>query len=171
MDDVHDYEDGMCNIKFTDPVQNLLAQARELMFRTALGFGNSSTIQTVPGTAARTTNVYRSHYGFLAGAVALTLVSLLVVLATFNGFWSLGRSVSMSPIEIVKAFNAPLLAAEDSNAEVKELVKSTGGRPVRYQLVPNDIAMEDDKTGSYVGVAEVARTETHLEIVDARTAE
>jgi len=171
MSDVHDYENGMCNIKFNNPVQNLLAQARELMFRAALGYGNSSTIQSVPGTTARTTNVYRSHYGFLAGAVALTLVSLLVVLATFNGFWSLGRSVSMSPLEIVKAFNAPLLAAEDSNAEAKDLVKSAGGRPVRYRLVPDVVDMAEDKTGSYVGVSEVDRTETHLEIVDARTAE
>ncbi|TKA83976.1 hypothetical protein B0A55_00219 [Friedmanniomyces simplex] len=168
MDDVHDYEDGMCNIKFSDPVQNLLAQARELMFRTSLAFGNSSNVQTVFGTAARTTNVYRSHYDFLAAAVALTLVSILVVLATFAGFWSLGRSVSMSPIEIVKAFNAPLLAAEDSNAEAKELVKCAGGRPVRYRLVPNAVGMDEDKAGSYVGVAEVERTEMHLEILDAR---
>ncbi|KAK0318864.1 hypothetical protein LTR54_013431 [Friedmanniomyces endolithicus] len=168
MDDVHDYEIGMCNIKFNDPVQNLLAQARELMFRTSLAFGNSSNVQTVSGTAARTTNVYRSHYEFLAAAVALTLVSVLVVLATFNGFWSLGCSVSMSPIEIVKAFGAPLLAAEDSNAKAKELVESAGGRPVRYRLVPSAVAMEDDKAGSYVGVRDVERTEMHLEIVDAR---
>ncbi|KAK0854832.1 hypothetical protein LTS02_011346 [Friedmanniomyces endolithicus] len=168
MDDVHEYETGMCNIKFNDPVQNLLAQARELMFRTSLAFGNSSNVQTISGTAARTTNVYRSHYEFLAAAVALTLVSVLVVLATFNGFCSLGRSVSMSPIEIVKAFGAPLLAAEDSNAKAKELVESAGGRPVRYRLVPSAVGLEDDKAGSYVGVRDVERTESHLEIVDAR---
>jgi len=168
MDDVHEYETGMCNIKFNDPVQNLLAQARELMFRTSLAFGNSSNVQTISGTAARTTNVYRSHYEFLAAAVALTLVSVLVVLATFNGFWSLGRSVSMSPIEIVKAFGAPLLAAEDSNAKAKELVESAGGRPVRYRLVPSAVGMEDNKAGSYVGVRDVERTESRLEIVDAR---
>ncbi|KAK5104871.1 hypothetical protein LTR62_002644 [Meristemomyces frigidus] len=166
LEDVHDYENGMCAVKFADPVQNLLAQARELMFRTALAFGNSSTVQTVSGTADRTTNVYRSHYGFLGGAVALTLVSVFVVLITFQGFWLLGRSVSMSPIEIVKAFDAPLLAAEDSNAEAQDLVKSAGGRSVRYMFVHDATEAQDDKAGSYVGVSEIDRARMHLEVVD-----
>ena len=168
MESYGNIEDG-CVIRFADPTQDLLSQARELMFRTALAFGNSSTVQVVAGTAARTTNVYRSHYGFLAGAVALTLVSILVVLATFNGYWRLGRSVSMSPIEIVKAFNASLLAAEDSNAEAKELVKSAGAQAVRYRLVPNVVEMSEDKIGS-AGVLDAERTDMRLEVAQTRTA-
>lgn len=126
-------EFSYCEITFDDPTEYLLSQARELTFRTAIAFGNESTPQTITGTQTRTTSFYRSNYGFLTAAVLLTMVSILVVMTTFNGFWTLGRAVSMSPLEIAKAFNAPLLAKEDPNAKAEELVRSSGKRNVRYQ--------------------------------------
>lgn len=73
----------------------------------------------------------------------------------------------MSPIEIAKAFNAPLLAQENSNDEVKNLVKSAGSKPVRYGAVISWHDAEDNKHGGYVGVAEVEQSQMHLEIADA----
>lgn len=133
MSDVTDYTMGMCNIKFSDPTEWILQQARDLMFRTALAQGNSSTMQTISNPSeTRTVTVFRSHYEYLAIAAGVTFVAVLIVLATFNGFWVLGRAVTMSPIETAKAFNAPLLAQEHPNAEVGELVKGAGMKPVRY---------------------------------------
>lgn len=125
-----------CYATFGDPTQALLSRARELMFRTAIAFGSNATNQAFTGTQSRTVNVYRAHYGYLAAAVTLTLVSIAVVVTTFNGFWMLGRDVSMSPLEIARAFNAPLLAQDDSNAKASELVKSSGITHVRYQQLP-----------------------------------
>ncbi|KAK5701879.1 hypothetical protein LTR97_004697 [Elasticomyces elasticus] len=166
--EVKDRVGDMCNITFADPIQNLLAQARELMFRTALAFGNATTVETVSGMTDRTSNVYQSHYAFLAAAVALTVASILVVLATFHGFWELGRVVSMSPVEIVKAFNAPLLAAEDSNADAKELVEAAGTRPVRYRLVANAPGSKEGRSDSEGSVPDTEGTDMHLEICDLR---
>ncbi|EME85511.1 uncharacterized protein MYCFIDRAFT_206533 [Pseudocercospora fijiensis CIRAD86] len=133
MDDVTDYTMGLCYTKFSDPTDYLLQQARNLMFRTAFAQANATTMQNVTSaTETRTVTVYKTHYAFLGSAVGVTLVAIGVVLATFNGFWLLGRSVTLSPIETAKAFNAPLLAQEPANAEVKELVKGAGMKPVRY---------------------------------------
>ena len=41
----------------------------------------------------------------------------------------------MSPLEIAKAFDAPLLAMEDSNNDSKALVKSIGKKAVRYGVI------------------------------------
>ncbi|KAF2212782.1 hypothetical protein CERZMDRAFT_106043 [Cercospora zeae-maydis SCOH1-5] len=153
MSAVTDYTQGICNTKFSDPTPYIFRQARDLMFRTALSQGNASTIQPLHNlTEIRTITVFHSHYEYLAGAIALTFLAMALVSATFNGFWLLGRNVTMSPIETAKAFNAPLLAHEHPNAEVAELVKGAGTKPVRYGEVVThaDEArdMRDDGAGS-----------------------
>jgi hypothetical protein len=52
----------------------------------------------------------------------------------------------MSPIEIAKAFNAPLLRELDSNAEASELCESLGEMGVRYGIVSTG-SMNDKSEG------------------------
>lgn len=86
--DVTDEYFGLCNLKFKDPTAYLLQQARELMFRAAIAGGNATNVQALQGASEiRTAGVYRSHYLFLALAVGTTVFAILVVLATFNGYW------------------------------------------------------------------------------------
>lgn len=81
-----------CKITFGDPTAYLLQQARELMFRTAIAGGNSTNIQTIQGgSEVRSAGVYRSHYLFLALAVAITVIAVLIVLGTFNGYWLVSK--------------------------------------------------------------------------------
>lgn len=88
MKDITDTTQGFCKIKFDDPTPFLLQQARELMFRTALAQGNSSTMQSIsPASEARTASIYSTHYGYMAGAVAINLLAIVITLATFNGYW------------------------------------------------------------------------------------
>ena len=89
MEDVKDYFEGVSNVKFNDPTPYLLGQARELMFRTALAQGNSTTIETAQGASqVRTAGVYVSHYEFLGVAVAISLIAVGIVIATYSGYWS-----------------------------------------------------------------------------------
>ncbi|EXJ79179.1 hypothetical protein A1O3_08680 [Capronia epimyces CBS 606.96] len=138
-----------CGLSFTDPTDDLLASARELMFRTALSIasGNSSMIQTVSGTQFTTPAVYESHYLYLGIAVILTGLAVTFVTLTFVGYQTLGRSVSMSPLEIARAFNAPLLESSNSNSDVKSLMRAVGERSVRYGAVSVDATAD---TGAYV---------------------
>lgn len=77
-------------------------------------------------------NVSQSHYSFLAGALAVMILGVLIVIPTFNGFWQLGRSVSLNPLEIAKAFNPDVLDGIGSNASSKHLDKIVGSRNVKY---------------------------------------
>nr|KAK5436956.1 hypothetical protein LTR18_009321 [Exophiala xenobiotica] len=152
-----------CDLSFTDPTMDLIASARELMFRTALDIaaGNSSLIQSVSGAQSNTPAVYESQYLYLIIAAILTGIAVFVVTLTFVGYSVLGRSVSMSPLEIAKAFNAPLLESADSNADVKSLMCVVGERSVRYGAVSLDGSLDTGDT-SAVGKNEMQARQAHV---------
>ena len=124
-----------CSLRFNDPLDDLLAEARELMFRTAVASANSSTAQQVLAQQTLTHAVYNSEYLFVIIATAISLIAVICVTLTFDGFWLLGRTTTMSPIETAKAFNAPMLQNEDSNANSSALLREIGDRRVQYGAV------------------------------------
>jgi hypothetical protein len=134
-----------CGLTFTDPTDNLIANTRELMFRTAIAAANSSNIQSIPAVQTASVAVYQSHYLYLALAIVFTGLAIIMVLPTFFGYWHLGRKVSMSPIEIAKAFNAPLLKNDDSNADSGQLIKDMGNLGVRYGAASTGLGGNDAK--------------------------
>ncbi|PYI14805.1 hypothetical protein BO99DRAFT_291356, partial [Aspergillus violaceofuscus CBS 115571] len=94
------------------------------MFRTALAAANDSsrleyykgvdatrvqTNQTVNSVLTTEEVVFKLHLEFLAAGVLVTIACVIPVASTFYGWWKIGRPVTMSPIEIAKAFNAPVL--------------------------------------------------------------
>ncbi|KAI9887435.1 MAG: hypothetical protein M1823_000772 [Watsoniomyces obsoletus] len=141
-----------CTLRFSDPTADLLESARELMFRAALAAANTSHAQRVEAMQTTSRPVYQSHVLFLALATVASVLGVVVVIPTFYGYWILGRTVSMSPVETAKAFNAPLLRSMDSNAEVQHLLKEVGSRPARYGMISitdgkaitNDVALPYD---------------------------
>lgn len=147
-----------CSLSFKDPTADLLAAARELIFRTAIASANSSSIQSVTAKQSGTRQVYESHYLFLGLALLVTLIAVVCILITFNGYWVLGRKVTMSPVEIAKAFNAPVLWGSDSNAEAKALVKEIGARSVRYGAV-----MDQHETDSRAAAKEYAQVQVQVQ--------
>jgi hypothetical protein len=124
-----------CNISFTNPLDDFLQGARELIFRTAVATANSSNEQQVQTQASGAHTVYRTEYLFLALATLVSLLAIFSVLWVFYGFWDIGRPVSMSPIETAKAFNAPVLKQGDSNAPANELLRQVGAKQVKYGIV------------------------------------
>ena len=138
-----------CQYTFSDPMKDILNALHEIMFRTALDSssvadsvfivnaqGNNTLYNQQPVSASRTfsQNVFRSHYKYLGGAIALIAVGILSVLPAFNGWWHLGRHMTLSPIETAKAFNAPILETEPSysNASIRYLLKRLGKQRVQY---------------------------------------
>ncbi len=121
-----------CGWTWADPTADLLAAARELMFRSAIATGNSSTVQRVLATDSSIRTVYCSNYIYLGLALLMTFLGLGFVAPIFYGWWNLGRKVSLSPVETAKAFNAPLLRRFDSSGDVDALLKDVRGRAVKY---------------------------------------
>ena len=70
-----------------------------------------------------------------------------------------------SGIEL-KAFNAPLLAQEHPNAEVAELVRAAGNKPVRYGEVVVSSESSFDKSSDYGNADTVGLRQLALAIAD-----
>jgi hypothetical protein len=82
-------------------------------------------------------NVYRSDYRLLIVNTVLTLTFILMIVPMFIGWWELGRHVTLNPIEIGKAFDAPLLQGPGSNASLEKLVKIMAARELRLGEAEN----------------------------------
>ncbi|KAL8924537.1 MAG: hypothetical protein Q9208_004012 [Pyrenodesmia sp. 3 TL-2023] len=127
-----------CSMSFRDPTDDIIAGIRELFFRTAIAAANgtrSADVQHVTAQESWETPVYTSSYRFLALAVLSSLLGWLATLPLFTGWWRLGRAVSLSPIETAKAFGAPGLRTNDSNARVQDILREAGDRGVRYGVM------------------------------------
>jgi hypothetical protein len=144
----HDTETRGCNISWADPTADMLGTARELAFRVALKAADprdATNMQpVVGGVQMQTVLVYTSRYLFLGLALMVTLLGVLCVAPMFYGWWKLGRNVSMSPLEIAKAFDAQILKGVDSNAEVRTLLKEIGSRGVQYGVVDHTLLRTED---------------------------
>lgn len=86
-------------------------------------------------TLSPTTSLYTVHYIPLIFGILLSLAPVAAILPLYNGFWELGRRVSLNPLEIARAFGAPLLEGLDGNADPDVVTIERGGMAVRYGVV------------------------------------
>ncbi|MCJ1437803.1 hypothetical protein MMC27_007190 [Xylographa pallens] len=126
---------GTCDMSWTDPTADVLAAIRQMTFRSAISLSNGTTQQTVQATDFTTYTVYVSDFAYLGGAVTLIILNTCVLFPLFLGWWHLGRTTSLSPIEVAKAFRAPLLRDSDCNGDIDMLLEETGFRKARYGVV------------------------------------
>lgn len=122
---------------FNDPMDLMQDAIRNIAFRASLKAGRENTtitdaLQTVSYTGYKTYSIYRTDYTFLAIAVALSLIGIISVAATFNGWWRIGRNMSMSPFEIAKAFDAPMMRSAGSNVVFSQYPEHVMANYVRY---------------------------------------
>ncbi|KAK4202586.1 hypothetical protein QBC40DRAFT_321469 [Triangularia verruculosa] len=138
--------EDICDGVFKDPAPLIYNAIRELSLRSALKAANVSDPshgQQLEGEEKTTVAVYIAKFGLLYGAVAVTMLATLSVIPLYHGFWKLGREVSMSPLEIAKAFRSRQLDGVPSNSTVQGLLKGAGERPVMYGVV--DAVFGDEK--------------------------
>ena len=167
---------GGCNMTWADPTPDILANIRELIFRSAVSVSNATTLQTVPATDTAMRTFYLSDYRFLLGAITLMALNTCVLVPLFLGWWQLGRAVSLSPVETAKAFRAPLLRDSDCNADVDGLLAEVGHRRARYGTVAGDEGMKSSGASlvqeAWVCMEEMGergrRVRQRLEVADSR---
>ncbi|KAK4167757.1 hypothetical protein QBC43DRAFT_255438 [Cladorrhinum sp. PSN259] len=161
---------GCAFAAFEDPLDEILNGFREIALRMGIGAAgslppsSSSSSQKVAYTSELVRVVYVAKRGNLALAVAISLVGPLATLVLFWGWWKLGRSFSLSPLEVANAFcfkqgdhtAATLLAGSGSNAsggQLAEYVRRSGRDPVvRYGVVDEHeekrLAVAVDESGT-----------------------
>lgn len=129
--------------KYNDPMDIMVRTLHELGFRAAVRAGrdNASTTaaqQTVPYRGYNTHTIYQTNKTFMNAAAAVSVLSLIFVAVTFWGWWELGRDMSLNPLEVAKAFGAPLLAGVGSNVSVKKMPKEVLNTRIRYGELTNN---------------------------------
>jgi hypothetical protein len=82
--------------------------------------------------------VFQSNYSYLATALTVIALGVLIVIPTFHGFWDLDRDISLNPLEIAKAFNVDILCYQGSNASASTLDKHAKSREIKYGEVVDD---------------------------------
>ena len=152
----------LCKHRWLDPTQDILMSARELIFRLALQGNNTAVVsQLVYLTQEDTEVVYTSEPLFVGLALMLIGLTVFAVVPLFWHWWCLGRDVSLSPIEIARAFGAPELAGSGSNLDAERLIKDIGAKDVRYGVVTTQQSMD------YPGRVQLELKFSHPSLVQA----
>ncbi|KAK5173253.1 uncharacterized protein LTR77_001934 [Saxophila tyrrhenica] len=138
--------DDTCR-SYNDPWEDALASLNKLMVYVGAAAGQENMAfleaRMDPGVAARTKtsvtayqigehNVFRTDYKWFVAAAIVELVCICLVAPTYWGWWRLGRSVSFSPLEIAKAFEAPMLAGCHWNSSGRDAARAVGDVRVQY---------------------------------------
>lgn len=166
-------KDPVCGFTWQDPMQDMINKLQSLAFRITVDMANSdgsalapaytgagldalresdSWRQPVAVTGHRIQTVYKTNNALVAIGVLFSMAGVIAILPLYAGFWELGRKFSMDPLEIARAFGAPLLEGVDGNATSGVVALERGGMSVRY------------------GAIERCREEKKLRIDEAKTA-
>ena len=136
-----------CGYQWLDPTDDLVAAIREITFRMAFEAGGTDVESQVMQAERQAIEVvYRSDYVFLGLSLILIWSSAVAVVPLMLKWWRLGRQMSLSPIEIARAFGArELVSGSGSNSSASELMKEVGSRELRYGEV--DVASGGGQDG------------------------
>lgn len=147
-------EDPTCGLTWNDPMPDMIRKMQSLAFRTAVASAalpdsvfkpaltddalatlRSSWTQNVPVTGYHTVSVYHVSPLLVALGIVVSIVGVAAVLPLYNGFWEMGRKVSLNPLEIARAFGAPLLDELDGNSTPDMIAVERGDMAIRYGAV------------------------------------
>ncbi|KIV83108.1 hypothetical protein PV11_05162 [Exophiala sideris] len=134
---VLDNSTSVCGYVFKSPVDNVLRAMEEVMFRMAYAPRENITMatQTFLASQVKTGLVFESNYMYLGVAVGVLGFASLALLVPLWGWWQLGRKVSLSPLEIAKAFGAPVLKEVTIANDAKDIIRDAGDLRIRYGQV------------------------------------
>lgn len=140
----------------TDPTRDVFDMLNNVYFRAGAISGFPTTSSTVASNASTPKRQITGYRTDLGGTVYFIKMRWYIVAASIQGFailltatlywgwWQLGRHVSFSPIEIAKAFDAPLLQEVNTNAGTKHLLHDVGDVCIRYGAVRQRQTFSDD---------------------------
>lgn len=91
-------------------------------------------VQTVPATRVTVTPIYHVRFYLWAASMAMTYLVILVILPTFWGYWVLVREPTMSPVDMARAFHAPVLNRAEDRRATADLLKEVGPKNIHRDL-------------------------------------
>ena len=130
-----------------DPTIEILRKLNTLSFVTGLYIKGDPTVdvsereaagmasQNITALVTGIVEEYKTNFTYVCGALAATLITVLLVLPVYWGFWQLGRKVTLGPLEISQAFGAPIIAPDNTKAyhgDFEQVLMDVGERRVQY---------------------------------------
>lgn len=144
-------EDSLCGLSWHDPMPDMISKMQSLAFRTTVAMAIAPDSLFAPSLTGSTLADLRSNWtqqvsvtGYsivssyhvsplLVGlGIALSLVGVAAILPLYYGFWEMGRQVSLNPLEIARAFGAPIMNGLDGNTTPGMIAVERGGMAVKY---------------------------------------
>jgi hypothetical protein len=85
----------------------------------------------------------------MIAAAVVSFASIVAISATFYGWWQLGRTATLGPLEIAKAFDAPLLAQVGSNVNLSDNrnLGDVGATKIQYGVRADEAAYTTQYAG------------------------
>ena len=168
---------------FHDPMSQMLDAIYEIAFRASSQAGQDNATatkasQTSPYQGQGLHTIYVTNKTYMSLAAVIGFLSVVAVGFTLWGWWELGRQMSLSPLEIAKAFDAPLLRQAGSNVRPSQMTFSSLERRIQYGEVRKDGgawaagARQESDLGTSLGISEDAkqpRRRQFLRALDAET--
>ena len=164
---------GPNDLNFIDPTPSIMFKFNQLMLRAAANASSMSDIahrvdpgvainQTVSAQPTLTQNVFRSDLRWFAGAAVFEIVTVLLILPMFWGWWSLGCRLNLSPFGLTLAFDSPILEDVNSGAGAIGVVRQLGSMRLKFGEVVSDLSAFPDgekNDGSATGRLGIAQSQ------------
>ena len=131
-----------------DIINNILLYAGTVLGTEHNKSTNSDWMAHVSGSLYDPLPYYFADWGYFGAAAGLEVLAILSVFCVLRDHRRLGRLVSLSPLEIARAFDAPLLQGVNTNNDVKDIIKQIGSTRIRYGVLKDGLIGGDRKDGS-----------------------
>ena len=170
---------GIMNNTFSSPMDQLLTNIRDIMFRSSVAIAQHNITDYVlsngpdrpnteesqgsavpaqpfigPATYFIYETVYKTNKATLSVGIGLMLLAILAILPLYRGFWRLGRKVSMSPLEVAKALHYSTIITDSrtGSRETYSVLDAKGRSDRLPQLGSN---FDDDELVALLGNVKV----------------
>lgn len=107
--------DGSVCTSYRDPRPDIIADMNKMMVYAGLVASREDPAflerrmdaglqvnTTVVGQLVGEHSIYQAQYQYFAAALLVEVICIALIIPTYYGFWSLGRPVSFSPLEMAK---------------------------------------------------------------------
>ena len=123
-----------CHLTWSSPTSYVLGSLQDFLFRAALrSASNGTDVQAFQVQRTRPTLVFHSEYEYLAAASFIALLGPVFTFFRLRGWSSLGRTVSLCPLETAGAFLATLIITLTGRClTADEILSVVGPTVVRY---------------------------------------
>ena len=116
--------------------------------------------QTVAARQTAQTNIYKSDLRWYAGAAIAELVTVLLILPMFFGWWTLGSHLTLSPFALALAFDAPVLRGVNSAVGARGVVRELGNTRLQFgEVLSSPIPDPTDRNGKVAATGRLGMAE------------